>query len=120
LEEKPNVVIVLARCSQNHQLYGMRMEEKLSGQWMADWAFIIKEITAKKEGYDRTVIHGSFSKYQTFPGCPHCHALNFFQCGSCKKVTCWNGESRNVVCAWCGNEGKLEGAIESLGAGDDR
>ena len=68
----PKVVIIMARCSHSKQSFGIRLEEKLTSQWMADWAFPIKEVAAKREGYDKSEIAGSFSVDDAYPGCPHC------------------------------------------------
>jgi hypothetical protein len=115
----PHVVIVLARCSQNRQGFGIRFEEKAASRWSADWAFAIKETTARKEGYDRAEIRGAFGSDPAYPGCPHCGARGIFKC-NCGKVACWDGERRVVTCPWCGSTGGLSGHVESLRAGNDR
>ena len=79
----------------------------------------MKEAVAKREGYDKSQISGSFAMEPAFPGCPHCQGRGFVKCG-CGKVACWNGESQTVTCPWCGQCGQLGGQIESLDAGGDR
>jgi hypothetical protein len=74
------VVIVMAKCSHSKQSYGIRFEQKLPHQWVADWAFAIKEAAAKREGYDRSEIMGSFSFDAAYPGCPHCESPGIFKC----------------------------------------
>jgi hypothetical protein len=115
----PNVVIVMARCSRSGQGFGIRFEEKARSQWIADWAFAIKEAVARKEGYDRGEITGTFGFATAYPGCPHCHAPSIFQC-SCGKVACWDGERRTVTCPWCKVTVELDSQIERLSAGRDR
>ncbi len=52
--------IVLARCPQcNRHLYGIRVE-KQPDHWALTWAFPIDESKAKSEGYDETVLNGTF------------------------------------------------------------
>jgi len=114
-----NVVIVLARCSRSKQLFGIRFEEKGRNQWLADWAFPIKEVMARREGYDRGEIRGTFQIAPTFPGCRSCGAVGFFSCG-CGKVGCWDGESGMATCPWCGSSGELSGEITELKADADR
>jgi hypothetical protein len=120
-----NVVIVMARCTQSKQSFGIRLEEKISSQWVADWAFPIKESTATKEGYDKSEIAGSFLLDETYPGCPYCKRSNFCLCGGglfsqCGKVGCSDGEDTIYICPWCSNKGKISGHIERLNAGNDR
>jgi hypothetical protein len=100
MSKLPNVAIVLAACCASRQPYGIRFEEKVPGQWVANWAFAIKESAAKKEGYDRGAINGAFGFDPAYPGCPACRASSFFQCG-CGGRGCWDGESLRVTCPWC-------------------
>lgn len=120
MPELPNVVIVLARCARSAGLFGMRFEEKMKRQWLADWAFAIKERTARREGYDRAQITGYISLAPDYPGCPYCGAKSFFKCGTCEHVVCWDGDSRKVTCSWCGSTGVLGGSLESLSVETDR
>ena len=115
---KPNVVIVLSRCRRSRQPYGMRFEEKGRGNWLADWAFAIKEQSAKREGFDRGEISGAFGFATTYPGCPSCKAPGLFRCG-CGKVACWGGVTRTVQCPWCGRTVNLDATVDRLGAGGD-
>jgi len=108
----------MARCNRTKQNFGIRFEEKQKSQWAADWAFAVKEIYAKKEGYDHNTIAGTFILDSVYPGCPYCHAKGLFKC-SCSKVNCWDGEITTVSCSWCGQIGELGGKIEALNAGAD-
>ena len=115
-----NIVIVMSRCSRSKAGFGIRIERKPNNQWLATWAFAIKEGIAKKEGYDKSQINGSFALEATYPGCPHCQGHGFFKCGGCGQVACWNGESRSVTCPCCGQSSELSGELSSLDAGTDR
>jgi hypothetical protein len=115
----PNVVIVMARCCQTRQSFGIRFEEKVRGQWTAYWAFPIKEASAKKEGYDTSEISGLFGFDSAYPRCPYCSSATLFKC-SCGKVACWDGEHRKVICPWCRNKVELDSTVESLSVGKDR
>ena len=115
------VVIIMARCSHSKQSFGIRLEDKLTGQWMADWAFPIKEAGAKREGYDKSEIAGSFSVDDAYPGCPYCEQKSFVKCGGalCNKVSCGGDQGSFHTCPWCGNKGQISGYIENLSAGND-
>ena len=64
--------IVLARCPQcNRHLYGIRVE-KQPDHWALTWAFPIDESKAKSEGYDETVLNGTFHPSPNYNGCPFC------------------------------------------------
>lgn len=114
------VVIVLSRCSRSKAAFGMRIERRPNSVWATTWAFAIKESAAKREGYDKSKIGGSFTTDPDYPGCPHCRAGNFYLCGSCSRVACWDGESHTVTCPWCDRSGQLSGEISSLEAGSDQ
>jgi hypothetical protein len=79
----------------------------------------IKDSVAKREGYERAEMSGSFTLSDGFPGCPHCSAYGFFRC-DCGKLGCWNGESRTVTCPWCSARIELGGEITNLAGGTDR
>jgi len=119
MEISPQVVVVMAKCSRANKLFGIRIEEKQPAQWLANWSFSIVEKKAKREGYDRNVVRGTFGTDSSYPGCPHCHSPGFFQC-SCGKIACWDGETRKVTCPWCNVRGKLGREINHLSAGIDR
>ena len=111
--------VVMARCSQNGQDFGIRFEEKGRGRWIANWAFDSQETSARREEYDRGEITGAFEFDADYPGCPHCGAPSIFQC-VCGKVACWNGESHAITCPWCGTTVELRDPIGSLSARADR
>ena len=112
------IVIVMGRCCRAKSGFGVRFERTSAAQWNATWAFGIKPEVARKEGYDKSKIDGSFQFDAAYPGCPHCRARSVFQC-SCGKISCWNATSRTVTCPWCGITGELSGQIESMEAGGD-
>lgn len=109
----------MGRCRRSRAGFGIRFELQGGGRWIADWAFAVKEKAARKEGYDRGQIAGSFDFGPSYPGCPHCGAKGGFKC-NCGKVACYDNEGRTVTCPWCGGGGVVGGAAQSLGAGGDR
>lgn len=133
MENGPNVVIVMARCSHNKGYFGVRFEENKVGDqglpfrlhlnpkrlWVADWAFAIESEVGRKEGYDKSEIRGTISMGITYPGCPHCNGRSIFRC-SCRKVACWDGKSQMVTCPYCGMTGLVNGQIDRLSSGGDR
>jgi hypothetical protein len=116
----PDVIIVVARCAKSQQSYGIRIEEKQPGVWLADWAFTLSEASAQRQGYGQgKVSSGSFSTDDAYPGCPHCRSASFFQC-SCGKVACWDGQQKHVTCPWCKRHATLSGTMRSVQSGGDR
>jgi hypothetical protein len=114
------VVIVVAKCVNSKQNFGIRFEEKLAGEWIGDWAFSIKETAAQREGYDRNSIIGQFGFDEKYPGCPVCEVRSIVKCGSCGKVACWDEKRTTHLCPWCGKKSRIEGQIEAIHAQDDR
>lgn len=120
MDKMLNVVIVMARCSKKEGAYGIRIEEKDKGHWVADWAFQTNESVAKREGYDKGEIRGRFSLSGEFPGCPYCGNSDILQC-SCGKIFCWDGKTKTNTCPWCGSAGDVgDKVIESVSFGEDR
>lgn len=118
LSTKSKVAIVLARCCQSKAEFGIRFEQ-LTSLWIADWAFLLKPGTAKREGYEKTRLDGQFQFANNYPGCPKCKSGSIFLC-TCGNVGCWNGQTKAVTCPWCSQRVTLECPIESLPAGQDR
>lgn len=119
MTRRPHVVIILARCSGHGTDFGIRFEEQEPGSWVADWAFAIREAAARREGYDRTEIAGTFGFAPAYPGCPACAAPGLYRC-PCDRAACWDGSSRTVTCPWCGRSGTLTGKVDRLHAEGDR
>ena len=119
MELSPNVVIVMARCRRSRQSFGIRMEEKAPRLWLSDWAFVVREDIARREGYDRATVTGSFEIDDAYPGCPSCGDKDWFKCG-CGRVACWAVGTRTVQCPWCGWSGTVSGKIDQRGVGGDR
>ena len=114
-----NVVIVSAHCSKFRSQMGIRLEEISSNQWLADWAFRIKESSARREGYDKTRVSGVFKFSDEFPGCPYCEAKSFVLC-SCDALMCNEIGSRVFKCPRCGVSGSVgDEPVTRLSAGHD-
>lgn len=45
--------------------------------------------------------------------CPYCGSTSFVKCGSCGKLTCYDG-SGHFDCAHCPNSGTVSGHIEKI------
>ncbi len=114
-----SVAIAVARCTHSRSQFGVRIELKAPRTWVADWAFVLNESAAHKEGYNRTRIEGRFCIDDVYPGCPFCsaHALVLCDCG---RVSCLSRESAVVTCPWCGKQGQVGGQPSSLGVANDR
>ena len=111
--------ILLAKCAGNTQTYGIRVEKR-GNDWVSTWAFKIDESKAKREGFHKTKITGTFQPAGEYPGCPYCGGNTLAQCG-CGKMFCYNEdvtpnnnerpkekkqehkqESGSLKCPWCG------------------
>lgn len=114
-----SIVIVCARCGHTANGFGIRFERSGEARWSATWAFPLKESSARREGYDRSEISGTIQLDPSYPGCPHCSQAAIVRCGSCGKVSCWNGEERVVTCPWCKRQAELAGPITSLTSTND-
>ena len=93
--------VIVARCKQTKQPFGIRMEKMSDGAWHCTWAFKITDKAVSHEKYEDTMISGRVELDPEYPGCPYCGGSSWFKCNCNDKITCWNGESK-VTCAWCG------------------
>lgn len=100
---KTEANIIIIKCPKTKSAFGARIQKMKDGDWWRTWAFKIKAQHAKNEGYDETQVQGNLNATEEYPGCPHCGTSGFVQCGTCKKISCWNGET-SLVCPWCGTE----------------
>ena len=98
-----DAAVILAKCYKTKKMYGMRSQKMNDGEWWRTWAFPIDEKRAHGEGYDTTIVQGNMYHTEEYPGCPYCGTKNFVQCNKCRKLSCWNGETR-LTCLWCGND----------------
>lgn len=112
----PEARVALCKCSETNQTYGVRFEKSDDG-WKYTWAFKIKESSARRENYDRTVLQGDLTLGEDYPGCPYCGAKYFIVC-TCGKLSCnsINRKSNSVTCEWCGETGTI---TDYYGAGVD-
>lgn len=132
MENRPNVVIVMACCRQTKQHFGIRFEEKENDtlglksnldlprrMWLGDWAFKMDNKLGKREGYDKNEINGIISlDINVYPGCPHCFSKLIFKC-SCGQVGCCDSPNQIVTCPNCGMTARLNGYIKRLKGGND-
>jgi hypothetical protein len=58
-------------------------------------------------------VTGPFGFGPEYRGCPLCQASGYVKCGTCNRLSCWPG-SGLFTCGWCGNQGVVNGEIESL------
>ena len=98
-----DAAVILAKCYKTKKMYGKKRKKMNDGDWWRTWAFPIDEKRAHGEGYDTTIVQGNMYHTEEYPGCPYCGTKNFVQCNKCRKLSCWNGETR-LTCLWCGND----------------
>lgn len=95
--------VIMQMCSRNKRPFGVRTQKMEDHDWWRTWSFVIDERRAQSEGYDVTPVQGNLYATKEYPGCPYCGALNFVQCNRCRKISCWNQETR-MNCPWCSND----------------
>lgn len=62
-------------------------------------------------------LSGSMTIGPDYPGCAACRANSFVKCGTCSKLSCWNGD-RMSTCGFCGISAETGGTIEEIGVVD--
>lgn len=102
----PEARIALCKCKEAKKIYGVRME-KVQGGWDCTWAFPISEKSAKREGYDETILKGSIGHTPDYNGCPYCGRKYFVVCGTCHRLNCNIITGNTFTCEWCGTTGTI-------------
>ncbi len=105
-EPKRNEMVIMASCQQTKLPFGITVRN-VHNNYEFYWAFKISQSSARKEGFDRNKVNGNIFNSAEFPGCPHCGAISWFQCGKCRKFVCMRPEQKIVKCPECGNEGEV-------------
>ena len=120
IKREPEARIALCKCKESKKTYGIRMEKTEWG-WNCTWAFPISEASAKREGYDATVLKGMIGDAPEYNGCPYCRTKLFVVCAECQKLNCQIITGSRFTCEWCGCTGYLsdyDGA--GIQSGSDR
>lgn len=96
---------IMGMCEQERKPFGITVDPR-SGAYAFCWAFRISDAQAKREGYDKTHVHGSIIYDVEYNGCPYCGTKGFYICGKCGKVICYHGQE-TVTCPNCGMSGEV-------------
>lgn len=103
---KRDDMVVIATCQQAKKPFGITVRR--SGKnYEFQWAFRINSNSIRREGFDRNKVNGNIHTLDEYPGCPHCGARLWFQCGNCKRFVCMRPDQKVVKCPECGNEGEV-------------
>lgn len=117
---RPEATVALCKCKETHKIFGVRFEKVAQDHWKYTWAFPMKESTAKREGYDVTLIDGQIEPDIDYPGCPYCGSKHFVVC-ECGKLNCKVSSGNTFTCEWCGMSGTLTPyGGEGIQSGGDR
>lgn len=103
---------VMAMCEETKKHFGITVDPR-GGAYALVWSFKINPSQAKREGYDKTHVHGAVTVDDDFNGCPYCSTNRFYACNCCGKIVCYHGQEA-VVCPNCGFSGRLR-AAETFG-----
>ena len=93
------MIAVMCRCGKSEKLFGVRFDTDNGKDWEAAWAFPLKEGADKREKGYSVSVKGNFTISTDYPHCPHCGNPSVFLCGTCGKLTCWDGITKRVVYA---------------------
>ena len=103
---KKDEMVIMAVCQRTGQPYGITAE-RVGRDFHFKWAFKLSASSAKREGFDKNRVSGNIFDDAEFPGCPHCGADTWYQCGGCRKFVCHRSGDRSGKCPSCGNQGEI-------------
>ncbi len=101
---KRDDMVVMATCQQTKLPFGITVH-RIEKDFQFEWAFKISASSAKREGFEKNKVSGNIYTSRDYPGCPHCGATTWYQCGRCKRFVCMKPEQKIVTCPECGNSG---------------
>lgn len=104
--ERIEATVALCKCKESKKMYGVRFQKIANHRWKYTWSFPVKSSTAKREGYDATIIDGMIEPDAEYPGCPYCGRKSFVVC-DCGKLNCYISYDGTFKCDWCGKKGTL-------------
>lgn len=100
----PEAKIAICKCGEAKKVFGVRFEAD-GLAWKYTWAFPIREETARREGYDNTILKGNIYPDEEYLGCPYCRRNTFIICSACHKLSCNVTAGNTCTCEWCGMTG---------------
>lgn len=103
-----NAFAIMGMCEEHKKPFGITVDPR-EGAYAFCWAFKINDAQAKKEGYDKTHVHGAVIYDEEFNGCPYCGSKGFYICSRCGKVVCYQGQEI-VTCPNCGQSSGVRAA----------
>ncbi len=109
-----NAKVIIGKCINTKNLFGIRSQQINNNQWECNWAFPIDENYVKNEKYDNQIIEGELILSTEYPGCPYCNNSSFIKCGICENITCYDNSNTITECASCGNKVKPKGNIKQF------
>lgn len=103
---KREEMVVMATCQQTKKTFGITAV-KIGRDYNFTWAFKLNRESAKHEGFENNHVKGNIFNDAEYPGCPHCGAPTWYQCGGCHRFVCMQSNQKMVRCPECGNEGEV-------------
>lgn len=103
---KREEMVIMGVCQRTKRPFGITARKE-GRDYVFQWAFKVSTDTAKREGFETNKVSGNIFNAEEYPGCPHCNAQTWFQCGKCGKFVCMSTEQKVVRCPLCGNEGEV-------------
>lgn len=100
--------VVMAQCGKTKNSMGVTFNPVSTNLYRMMWAFKINMDVAKKEKYDTKSVSGNIDIDVNFNGCPYCGSQDFYFCGNCGKMVCYDGLSETVTCPNCGKSSGLQ------------
>lgn len=123
------------RCAQERKDFWMVCIESSPGTWTAVYSVAVLPKTRIQEIKEQALVifkrpqggkpapsqspqaqvkFSAPSISQVYPGCPYCGRKHYAECGGCKHYFCWDGESKDFMCPWCGTCSTISYTLESI------
>ena len=103
---KREEMVVMATCQQSKKTFGITAQ-KVGKDYVFKWAFKLNRESAQHEGFECNHVTGNIFNDIEYPGCPHCGAASWCQCGNCNRFICLDPGQKAVRCPECGFESEV-------------
>ncbi|MDO4318733.1 MAG: hypothetical protein Q4C48_11100 [Lachnospiraceae bacterium] len=100
-----------AQCGTAKQTFYPRFDLGADDSWVLTYG--VKELPTGQQVSSAENSRLELSKMRNGPQykCPWCGNKELAWCGSCGKMTCYNGVDRHSVCSYCGERGRIKGGL---------
>ncbi len=110
-----NLFFLEAKCVHTNNTFYIRFDKAAGGVWCQTYGVKFAPQSTTGTSYNKMEIDISKTTIGPQYKCPHCGNSSYVRCGTCGKITCKPGNTKDFTCAHCGKTGVVNGVIKDIG-----